>query len=282
MTKPSTIGSFGAASKIESLGPGRWLWRVPDGWQQGRGAFGGLVLGALARAMLAEETEPSRVLRTLTGELVAPVLPEDATIHVMLLRRGKGVTYLEAHATQGEEVVARATACLGAGRPIPDRGATTCFAHGSIREALDSPPPFESVSVMDMKAPPAPSFSRHYEFRAVSVLPFSGGREPVTEGWIRPSSLDERLDVPAVIGLVDAWFPALFMVLEGQLATATVTFTMELLADPATILANVPFYHRGRVLALHEGYFVEARELWQAGRLVALNQQTFALIGGSR
>jgi hypothetical protein len=30
--------------------------------------------------------------------------------------------------------------------------------------------------------------------------------------------------------------------------------------------------------ALHDGFFVELRELWQGERVVALNQQTFAIL----
>ena len=33
------------ASAVEALGAGRFHGVVPDGWQQGRGAFGGLALG---------------------------------------------------------------------------------------------------------------------------------------------------------------------------------------------------------------------------------------------
>ena len=40
-----------AASTLVPLGGDRFAWDVPDGWQQGKGAFGGLVIATLARAI---------------------------------------------------------------------------------------------------------------------------------------------------------------------------------------------------------------------------------------
>ena len=41
------IPSFEVASAIRPSSPGTFEGTVPDGWQQGRGAFGGLVYGML-------------------------------------------------------------------------------------------------------------------------------------------------------------------------------------------------------------------------------------------
>ena len=60
--------------------PARWEWSVPDGWQQGRGAFGGLVIAALARALEAHVGDPERTLRSLTAELPGATLPRPASL----------------------------------------------------------------------------------------------------------------------------------------------------------------------------------------------------------
>ena len=39
------------ASSVTDRGGGRFVGEIPDGWQQGRGAFGGLVLATLLRAI---------------------------------------------------------------------------------------------------------------------------------------------------------------------------------------------------------------------------------------
>ena len=77
-------------------GIGTFTLDVPDGWQQGRGAFGGLVLGALARASIMSEPDVSRTLRSLTGELPGAVPVGRSTIAVETLRRGSGASTLHA------------------------------------------------------------------------------------------------------------------------------------------------------------------------------------------
>ena len=60
---------------VSLVAEGRYALDVPDGWAQGRGAFGGLVLGAMLRAVTRAEPDPARRVRSVTGEIPAPVLP---------------------------------------------------------------------------------------------------------------------------------------------------------------------------------------------------------------
>ena len=95
------------------LAEGIFTTEIPDGWQQGRGAFGGLVLANLVRAVRSCEPETDRTLRTLSAELVGPVLPGTAQIRVEMLRRGTGVSTMAARLVQGEELLAHAVMVLG-------------------------------------------------------------------------------------------------------------------------------------------------------------------------
>ena len=70
----------------------RFDLEVQPGWAQGRGTFGGLVLAALVRAMQQCEPESERSLRSVTGELVGPVVPGACEITVELLRRGNAAS----------------------------------------------------------------------------------------------------------------------------------------------------------------------------------------------
>src|SRR4051812_16916829 len=81
--------------------------QVLPGWEQGRGAFGGLVLGALTRAIVACESETDRVLRSLSGAITAPVVVGDADVHVTELRRGNAMSTYDAQLVQEGEVRAR-------------------------------------------------------------------------------------------------------------------------------------------------------------------------------
>lgn len=184
-------------------GDGEFQLDVPDGWQQGRGAFGGLVLAALARAIEASEPETDRVLRSLMGELSAPVLVGPATIRVRPVRRGAGVSTFRATLLQDGEERAGVTAILG-------RARATLTPWAPPPPAL---PPFDTVAVAPVGPPFAPEFARFLEFRPTGPLPFSGGKEPTAAGWIRPRRCSSAvLGIPEIIAIADAWWPAAFAI----------------------------------------------------------------------
>ena len=89
------------------------VWDVPEGWRQGRGAFGGLTLATLARAASQHEAAADRALRTITAEIPSAVMVGPATITVTPLRAGSGLTTLAAHAEQNGELVAHAVLSFG-------------------------------------------------------------------------------------------------------------------------------------------------------------------------
>src|SRR5262249_26290342 len=113
------IPSFEEASVVRRTGPGSFEATVPDGWQQGRGAFGGLVYGMLARAMEQVVDEPARRLRTLTGDIAGPVMPGAATLRVEMLRRGGRQNNLQATLLQKGEPLAVAIGVFSAPRHRP-------------------------------------------------------------------------------------------------------------------------------------------------------------------
>ena len=258
--------SFSDASAVTAVSPHHYRARVPDGWQQGRGAFGGLVLGTLLRAIEADA--PGRPTRTLAGDLCGPVEPGDADIRVVELRRGNNQTNVAATLTQRDVVLASATAVLSAPRAV----AAPPFAPAA--------PPSSSwrdVPVMARDLAAVPRFTQHYDYRPLTA-PFVRSSEPTIEGFIGEREPLGRLDAPAMIGRLDAWWPTLFA-LDGQpRPVATISFVAEILVDPATLAAEEPLRYRARLAALHDGFFVELRELWHGERVVALNQQTFAIL----
>ena len=265
--------SFAVASAIEPLGEraGQRLFRAdfPDGWQQGPGAFGGLVLGTLLRAMQAVEPDAARRPRTLSGELCAPVLVGPAELAVRVLRRGARQTNVACELRQGGEVLATTSAILSLSRPQPDAS------------AVETPPPSgdwrATAIVPAMPAPAYPVFTAHYEYRSDGRGMLELG-QPDALGWIRERATLAALDAPAVIGRLDAWWPCVFAFEGRPRPVTTVTFSAQLLCDPATLPADEPLRYRARIAALQDGFFLEARELWRGDRPVAFNQQTFAIL----
>ena len=265
MTARDDLDAALAVTRAEKTG--QFRLQILPGWEQGRGAFGGLVLGALTRAIVASESETDRVLRSLAGAITAPVLVGAADVHVTELRRGNAMSTYDAVLLQDGEVRARATGILGRSRADARRWAPT-------------PPPrvdVESIAVAKMST--APTFIRHFELRSTGPQPFAGGSEPVAEGFVRAEPPPKVLGAAEIVAYVDAWWPATFSVDAAPRPMATVAFTMQYFPADQPLDPDRPLRYRSRALATHDGYVMEMRELWtEDGRLVALNEQTFVMI----
>lgn len=265
-----TATSLDQALSARRLGPGRHELLVPDGWQQGRGAFGGLVLGGMVRAITSESGDTARRLRSLTAEIVGPVQVGPATIEVELLRRGSAVSTLRAVLRQGDETLAHAVAVLGSARP----GAPSW-------QRLPPPvmPSWQETPEIPDDHPFLPVFARHFEYRPVGPPPFMGADEPTASGWLRPRARAERRDDAYLTSLADVWWLAGAAVFEGPRPFATIAFSLELLAPVDDLPLDTPFFHRAVAPAASEGYVSEYRELWAPdGRLLALNHQVMVVI----
>jgi acyl-coenzyme A thioesterase PaaI-like protein len=262
--------SFEAAIALERTGDNQHRWTVPDGWQQGRGAFGGLVLGAMMAAMADCEPDRARLPRAFTGDLCAPALPTVSRIVSRPLRRGSRQSNWAAVVEQDGALVAHATCVMAAPRRV----------NAPPRFRLDPPsrPPYDEVPVLPVAAPFGPTFAQHYEYRATGPLPFSGSAEAQVLGWVKERVPLARMTAAALIARLDAHWPGLYSVETAPRPAATVSFLAEILCDPSRLDPLAPLFYRARCVADDGGYFVEFRELWDGDEPVALNQQSFAMM----
>jgi hypothetical protein len=257
---------FEVATLVHPLGDGRFRVVVPDGWQQGRGAFGGLVLASLLRAAEATEADRTRTTRTIMGELIGPVLPGEHEIVTRVLRRGAHQSNVRAELVSAGEVVAEASVVLSHAR-----------ANVAVTAARPERPRLEDVAVMPILGP-GPVFAQWYEYRPAFGIPFIGASEPATGGYVREREVPSAIDAPALVALLDAWYPAAFPTLTEPRAMATVSFAAEILCDPSTIDPRAHLFATCRAIAAHEGFVVELRELHDGERVLAMNQQTFVAL----
>ena len=263
--------SFDTAITLERVSENEHVFLLPDGWQQGRGAFGGLVLGALMKAMASREPDEARLARAFTGDLCGPALPRESRIVSRVLRRGNNQTNLSASLEQDGAVVAVATCVLGAARKIASPPRLTFEPPRRV--------PYDQARPLPENMPRRPSFTQHYEYRPTTGGLDGGGAEALLEGWVKERVPLAKVTAAALLGRLDAHWPALFSLASGFRPVATVSFLAEMLCDPATLDPAMPLFYRARAVAQHGGYFVEMRELWNGGDLVALNQQSFAMLG---
>jgi acyl-CoA thioesterase len=263
------MADFDALTTGTPLGDGRFAIDVPDGWQQGRGAFGGLVLAFLVRAGEAVIAEPTRVVRSLTAEIVGPVLPGAAELRVEILRAGSGVTTAAVRLLQGGEVQAHAVLACGAPRGTYDQSPVL---------APPPMPPWRELPVIPL-GPPAPTFIQHVELRLQGPTPFSGSSEVEARGWVRLREPGADRGTPYLVALADTFWPSILVAVRTPRPMATLGFTFQRIDGNDGLDPDAPLFYRGRVLAARDGFAMEQRELWgEDGRLVALNQQTLVVI----
>jgi acyl-CoA thioesterase len=246
---------------------------VDDGWQQGRGAFGGLLVGALVRTASVVTADPARRVRSVTAELLGPVLPGDATLKVERLRRGSGVSGVRVRLLQAE----------APGRPLDELcQAVVVFA----KDRPDAPvwnhvsppsiPDWRTVPETPLSPPLAPVFTQHFEFRITGAWPFSSAGRATAQGFVRPQ-VRGPVDDAVVAACADAWWPAAFAMFAAPRPMATITYTLEL--HDTALRADEPLFHDAVCDVAGAGYATEHRRLWSPdGRLVAQNQQVFAVI----
>lgn len=247
----------------------RFHWDVPDGWQQGRAAFGGLVIGTLARTAAAFVDDAALPLRSLTAHLCGPVKPGEATLAASSLRRGNNTAVVEVRLEQGGELQSHAVLLFGRARPTACDNAPT----------LPERPDWRSLPVAPVGPPFGPVFAQHFEYRIAEGIPLAGEAEPYSSGWIRPKEPGDSRDEAFLASCIDAWWPASFTRLEAPRPFGTATFTLQILGDFEGLDPDAPLFHRERQQAGTDGYLAEFRELWgEDGRLLAMNQQTMVLI----
>jgi hypothetical protein len=248
------------------------VWDVPDGWQQGRGAWGGLVVAAAVRH--AQSCAANRTIRSVSAHLMAPVPVGLLTITSQALRTGSAMTTV------------RTT--------MVDSGGTQCVDAVSIwstDRAMDIEPPFAEWGVAAMPAAPrwqdvpvapvapplGPVFATHLEYRVIDGVPLSGSSRIL--GWIDVPESHEQWDAAHLLGLVDAWWPVAIAKASSIRPMATVAFAAQLLMDPAHVPTDAPLLHEAFATKAAGGFIAETRRLWTAdGHLVVENLQSIAII----
>ena len=252
-------------------GDGYQLEVVP-GWRQGRGAFGGLVVGALVRAIERRLADPARRARSVTAEIPGPVEYGVADIAVETLRHGKNVSTLRAALSQNGETKAHVVAILAAARP-------GLVSPGWNELARPELPAWTDLEPLTPRGPgPWPEFAQHFEYRVVEGIPTSGDSARAL-GWVRPRDPGPARDAAFLAAMIDAWWPAAFVRFTAIRPMATIAFTLDIVDGLDGLDPAAPLIYRSHAPVCAGGFFLETRELWRAdGRLVAINQQTFAII----
>jgi hypothetical protein len=274
--------NLGPMNALMQATPHAGIWDVPDGWQQGRGAWGGLVVTAAIRAAVEAEGAP-RPVRSVFVSILAPVPVGEVSITTTLLRRGSATSAwqidMRSHqavsaaagdtrVSDTDEVLVQATVLLGDDRH--DVAGLPSLSPPSVMK------PWREVPIVPLAPPAAPPFTEHLEFRLIQGIPYSGKVEDIA-CWVRAP--DGPLDYAALIGLVDAMWPVPILAVTEPRPMATLTFSASVLVDPATLDPAEPLLHVSTLMGSSHGYVTEHRQLWTPdGRLAVDNPQVIVII----
>jgi acyl-CoA thioesterase len=254
----------------------RYLLDVPAGWRQGRGAFGGLLVGALVRAIEHHVADPARKVRSVTAELPGAVDAGTAEIAVETLRRGNNVSTVRAALSQDAEIRSHVVAVVAAARSSPAAAAPATWNDLSRPVA----PPWRELAPVPMDARPGPwpEFAHHFEYRVVEGVPLSGAAARAL-GWVRSRDPGPDRGAAYLAAMIDAWWPAAFIRFTTPRPMATIAFTLDIAGSVEDLDPAAPLLYRATAPISDDGYVFETRELWgEDGRLVAINHQTFVVI----
>lgn len=249
---------------------------VEEGWGQGRATYGGLVSGlmvAALRAHLPEGSDAGRLpLRAVTTSFVAPVAPGSADAEVTVLRSGSSATQGQVHLRQDGQVVAALLGSFGAPR---QSGLT--IAPAVTMPDLAAPDDALAVPYIPGQTP---DFFRHVDLRlAEGGVPYTGSGISHVHGWMRFREAPPRFGEEHLVALVDAWPPAPIQMLTEPRPASTLTWTLEILGDPAAE-PDAWWGYDVRTDHAGEGYAHTHAHVWRPdGTLVAVSRQTVAVFG---
>lgn len=254
---------------------------VPPGWSIGRGAFGGLVVASLIRAIDQHTGDRSRKARSVTAELPGAVEVGTVDIAVDTLRRGNNVSTVRAALSQHGEIRSHAVAVMAATRASAGPGAAGAATAWNDLSPPAAPAWGEIAPLALLPGGPWPEFAQHFEFRVVEGIPGTRGAAR-TVGWVRARDPGPARDAAYLAAMIDAWWPASAVRFPAMRPMATIAFTLDIAAELDALDGvdpDAPLLYRATAPVLTDGYAFETRELWTGdGRLVALNHQTFVVI----
>lgn len=240
---------------------------ITDHFNAPLGPNGGYIAAMVLRAMTAAVDDAERAPRSLTCHYLRPPQPGPARIDVTVERRGGSLTTVSARMVQD--------------------GEPKVLALGAFSKAFDSPLSWDLEAPQGVPRPEdleplprheaLPNIARRLETRwAVGPMPFTGGEEARSGGWLRLVEDRVELDAPYAAFLTDAWLPASFSRLTRPAAVPTIDLTIHFRA-PLPLGGTSPDDH-ALVLFVsrhaQHGFVEEDGEVWTAdGRLVAISRQ---------
>lgn len=205
--------SFATLISAARQADGSFAFDLPDGWRQGRTAYGGLTVAVAHETARGLDAQ----LPGLRSAQIAFVGPVGVNLHISaaILRRGKSSAFIETRVTSDGELAMLGTFLFMAGRASPIALAAPT--------APAAPSPEEAEPAMRGKGA---AFTSQLEYRH-ALSPRDRGK-PILLRWVR---LRERAGIHPVTELLlvaDALPPGLSPVIQGPFMASSANWTVHL------------------------------------------------------
>lgn len=256
---------------IQSVSQGSSSILISKEWSQGRAVFGGLVAALVYQAML-KEIEDGRPVRSLQISFVGPVSVESPLeLKTEVLRQGKSVSQILGRGVQNGQTL---VTIIG----------SFCHARESVIHVADSKHTFKE-SIQDAESLPyipgvTPSFTNYFDFRYCTQLPFTASLDQHLKGFVRFKDEAMNIGNAELLGLVDAWPPALLPMLKEPAPASSLNWTIDFIKSSPNLSAGEFCQYQADIVHAEDGYGVTRAKVWNSeGELIAISQQTVAVFG---
>ena len=242
--------------------------QIPEGWRQGRTAYGGLTAG-LCLAAIERDFKDLPPLKSMQMTFVGPV-PETPHFETRLLRQGRNVTSVEAKAISDDQVCGSGIFMFGAART------------SSVEQSLPAPslPEPESCHGLfpEHAIAFAPGFFHRFDTRLIQgAPPLSGADEAYVRCWSRHRDEPARTGMDSFICLGDVQPPAAMPTFKKMSAISSMNWHMNILVDDVTS-AGGWYQVETAQSAAKNGYSSQVMRFWNRnGELIAEGMQSVAI-----
>ena len=240
---------------------------VPDGWRQGRTAYGGIT-SALSYAAAKHDFPDTLPLRSAMINFIGPV-SGDPVFKSKLLRQGKNVTSVQTDAAVDGACVATSTFIFGAERD-------------SVMQADFPAPKAPKPSDCQDFAPEQfrkflPAFTQNFDMKFIAgSRPAMGADEGYIRVWSRHTDPASQTGMASLLCIGDVLPPASAARMKKMGPISSVNWMMNFLAPPVT---KDGWWHiESRETATNGGYSSQVMRFWNTdGVLVAEGMQAVAI-----
>ncbi len=261
--------AFDEATAVRSLCDGVFGAHSRADWSAPLGPNGGYLAAIVLRAMEAQLADRSRPARSITLHYLRPPREGDLRIAVAVERAGRTLSTLSARLTQAGRTCVLATAAFAGSFPAAATF-TAPMPRVAPAETLEPFAPHERM----------PPIAHRIEMRgAVGAIPFSGGDEALTGGWMRLNE-PQPLDAAVLALYADAWLPAAFTRVTVPVLAPTIDLTIHFRAPAAAaaVPAGAPVLGVFRSDYAADGLVEEDGELWSADGVLLAHSRQLALL----